>query len=364
MTLNLRLAYNLGPVNAYGALSQPAACGGGGGIDHADETLSKMKPDIRLAVAPMAVNGGANSVQHHVTVGGLGHPSLRLALLGGGPAHPNGATGRTLTPQATTTTETSPALLVSYVYLDPFLKNQHRYAYRDWVLDSGAFSAHMSGTKIDLTAYIAKCKELLASDPTLTEVFALDVIGDYRASLRNCEKMWEAGVPAIPCYHINEPVDALFHIAKTYPKVALGGVARVKRGIKLEFARQCFARVWPKKIHGFGFGDETSILSLPFHSTDATNWELGPCAFGRWNSYGKLSVRGSKQNLRAEVEWYLRLEERARRKWVKEMALLEAGGGQPTIRLAAQQSSDAQIRRSGFVVSGHEKERLKAGEQI
>ena len=35
----------------------------------------------------------------------------------------------------------SPALLVSYVYLKPFLANRHRYCYRDWVMDSGAFSA-------------------------------------------------------------------------------------------------------------------------------------------------------------------------------------------------------------------------------
>ena len=298
-------------------------------MDHCDETLSNPgKPDLRLAVSP--VSGGANSVEHHVTVlkGERGIEQLE---------HYN-----------------RPALLVSYVYLEPFLKNQHRYAYRDWVLDSGAFSAHNSGTVISLEAYIEKCLELLSSDPTLTEVFALDVIGDHKASLHNCERMWEAGVPAIPCYHINEPVEALLHLAKEYPKIALGGVARQKRGVKLEFAKQCFSRVWPKKIHGFGFADQNCLLALPFHSTDATNWELGPCAFGRWISYGKLSVRGSRQNLRAEVEWYLRLEARCRRRWKKEMALLEEleSVESPVIRLAAQQSSDQQIRRSGMFGGG------------
>ena len=43
-------------------------------------------------------------------------------------------------------------------------------------------------------------------------------------------------------------------------------------------------------------------------------------------------MRGSRQNLRAEVEWYLDLERRARERWRKEMQKLEADG--PAIRLA------------------------------
>jgi GTP cyclohydrolase I len=50
----------------------------------------------------------------------------------------------------------APALLVSYAYLDPFLKNQSRYCYRDWVLDSGAFTAHASGKPVDLQAYVGE----------------------------------------------------------------------------------------------------------------------------------------------------------------------------------------------------------------
>ena len=222
--------------------------------------------------------------------------------------------------------ESAPALLVSFVYLKPFLEAKDLYAYRDWALDSGAFSAHNSGMTIDLQEYIETCKELLATDKTLTEVFALDVIGDPKASIKNCEAIWKAGVPAIPCYHHREPEDFLKHIAKNYPKIALGGAVGLKPSVKMEWARACFARVWPKRIHGFGFGSEDAIMSFPWHSTDATNWELGPCGFGNWKSYGKMSVRGSSQNLRSEIEWYLRLEARARRRWSKEMEKLEASG--------------------------------------
>jgi hypothetical protein len=224
-------------------------------------------------------------------------------------------------------------MLVSYVYLQPFLKSRHLFYYRDWALDSGAWSAHNSGTKIDLQKYIDLCKQLKAEDPTLTEIFALDVIGDWKASLKNCEAMWAQGVEAIPAYHRGEPVSALLGIAKDYPKIAIGGTKG--RHDKDHFAAQCFARVWPKKVHGFTFWSEASLLHVPWHSVDATSWETRPCQFGKWQLFGgqSVSVRGSKQNLRGEVDWYLKLEQRARDRWKKEMAQL-GDLSAPTIRLA------------------------------
>lgn len=214
-----------------------------------------------------------------------------------------------------------PSLLLSYVYLEPFLERQKEYAYRDWVLDSGAFSAMSRGVTIDLKAYTEKCLELINIDETLSEVFALDVIGDWKASVKNAEYMWSRGVPAIPTFHYGSPWEVLLGIAKDYPKIAIGGC--VGKRDKDKFAAQCFARVWPKKMHGFGFGGEKSLMMHPWHSVDATNWEMGPCAYGRWNAFGgDLCVRGSSQNLRAEVEWYLKLEKKAQERWKKEMAKL------------------------------------------
>lgn len=216
-----------------------------------------------------------------------------------------------------------PGLLVSYYYLPAFLANRHRYHYRDWVMDSGAFSAYNSGVTISLQDYIDCCKRLMVEDPSLVEIYSLDVIGDWEGSLKNAEEMWSQGVPAIPCFHYGEPWEVLMRIAKDYPKIALGGC--VGKRDKNKFAGQVFARVWPKKVHGFGFGSEESIMTLPFHSVDATNWEMSPCAYGTWRAFGgqRVSVRGSSQNLRVEVEWYLELERKARNRWRKEMAKLE-----------------------------------------
>jgi len=229
-----------------------------------------------------------------------------------------------------------PAILVSYYYLAPFLEHQREYIYRNWALDSGAFSARGQGIEINLDNYIRACKTLQQRDPTLQEIFALDVIGEWRPSLANCERMWSEGIRAIPTYHATEPEDYLRGIARDYPKIALGGVARWKQQKKMAWAQQCFARVWPKRIHGFGYGGESYLETLPFHSVDATNWEIRPCQFGEWEWFRqKLSIRGAEQPLRAEVEAYLRRERVARDRWAKDMQLLgEAPGAAPTVRIA------------------------------
>lgn len=303
-------------------------------------------PAVRLAVAP---DGGKIKGTYVNTLGPKeeNSPAIRLAHVPGAQGDNNllGQRGVEALPDTS-----RPGLLVSYFYLKQFEKNKHRYCYRDWVMDSGAFSAHNSGVEIKLQDYIDCCKRLMVSDPTLTEIYALDVIGDWEASLANVEEMWRQGVPAIPCFHYGEPWELLELLCLQYPKIALGGC--VGKRDKNKYAEQVFARAWPKKIHGFGFGHEESILALPYHSTDATNWEMGPCAFGRWASFGgaTISVRGSNQNLRAEVEYYLDLEQRAGVKWKKQMAQLETIA--PTIRLCMipKQGTEKDLNARAFPV--------------
>jgi hypothetical protein len=273
-------------------------------------------------------------------------PTVRLAMAGG-QAERNGTLARPVDSAA-------PALLVSYVYLDSFDRHRPRYHFRDWAMDSGAFSAHTSGTVIALDAYIACCRERVATDPQLTEVFALDVIGDWRASLKNTAAMWAAGVPAIPCYHHGEPEAVLLGLARDYPKVALGGAVGLAAAYKLQWARQCFARIWPKQIHGFGFGSKTHLLALPWHSVDATNWETGPCRYGNWIRYGKMSVRGSMQNLRGEIEHFLTMEQQARVRWRAQMRQIAATDETPAVRLALAVQRDSQLLRYAGLVRAPE----------
>lgn len=216
-----------------------------------------------------------------------------------------------------------PAFLSSYAYRNIFEGLAPYVTYSSWVLDSGAFTAHASGKDVRLEDFIAYAKASIDSPRPPAEVFALDVIGNWKASLKNCEVMWKHGVEAIPCYHVGSPANVLTGIARDYPKIALGGAVGYKG--KLKWAESCFAQVWPVKIHGFGFGSEKDILHLPWHSTDASNWELGPSCFGRWASYGGTNpgLRGATYRLGPEIDHYIRIEKRAKAKWGKVLAELK-----------------------------------------
>lgn len=315
------------------------ALGGGGTIARVAEAL-KHEEAMKEQDAPtvrLVANARSRDAADSRGVAAFGpqessveSPTVRLAHVPGAQGD-NSLKGERGVPQLPH--ESRPALLVSYVYVKSFLEHRAKYAYRDWVLDSGAFTAHQQGTPIVIEEYIEKCRELLAEDKTLTEVYALDVIHDWQGTAKNVDKMWSAGIPAVPAFHFGSPEHELIRLAKNFPKIALGGAVGQPEKSKIAWAGQCFARVWPKKVHGFGFGGRAGVLALPWHSCDATNWELGPCKFGQWRSFGKMSVRGSKQNLRAEVEWYLALEREARQKWRREMALLESKDPAPPERL-------------------------------
>jgi len=190
-----------------------------------------------------------------------------------------------------------------------------RSNHASWSLDSGAFSVLNSGVKVDLIQYIEICRYLLEIDETLEEVFSLDVIDDHKQSLKNVESMWNAGVPAIPTYHIGEPEKVLLDYCEEYPKVALGGIAvRKAKSIRLDFIKYCMKLVWPKPIHLFGVVNKNVLLNVPIHSCDSWSWQLGPSGYGRWKSLGNNKANCNK-NFRAEVEFYQKLEREVTGKW-------------------------------------------------
>ena len=221
-----------------------------------------------------------------------------------------------------------PALLVSYLVAEPFLLDAPTITYRDWVLDSGAFTAHTLGKDIPLQTFIDDAKRLMArAEHAPSEVFALDIIGDWKGSLRNTEEMWRQGVPAIPCYHEGEPWHVLQTMAREYPKIALGGMVGAPANRKLKWVKECFARVWPKRIHGFGIFNQQALVAVPFESVDSANWAY-PNIGGNWIGIGqgKWAILRSRKtyDLRSEVRYYLRLEKKLRFLWRREMAELEA----------------------------------------
>jgi hypothetical protein len=218
--------------------------------------------------------------------------------------------------------DTLPAILISYWYIHGYPLDT--YKFRSMALDSGAWSAFNSGAVIDLGEYTNFARDLKAKEPRLEDVFALDVIGDWKAGLKNTEWMWKQGVEALPTFHPGEPWDVLKGLARDYPKIGLGGVVKWPTKRKKEWVEECFSRVWPCKIHGLGMASDEVTNAVPFHSVDVTSWEIAPVAFGNWKTFGgRCSVRGSEQHLTIEIDWYLRRERQLQARWKVQMAKLE-----------------------------------------
>ena len=198
-----------------------------------------------------------------------------------------------------------PALLVALgPSFDKFQAVRDELAFRDYALDSGAFLAMTEGRPVRVEDWIPRVRAIQASDPACAEVFALDVIGDHRASLANYAAIRRAGIDAIPTYHFGEPWEVLDELARDYGKIALGGFARRFRRLSQReaWASECLQRIWPKRVHGFGYS-APSLERLPFHSIDASTWAYAPKGFGKYLSMGskQLSIRG-RPNIRVEVE--------------------------------------------------------------
>jgi hypothetical protein len=139
-------------------------------------------------------------------------------------------------------------------------------------LDSGGFSAMTKGVTIDLDKYIEFCNQY----KEVLEVYAvLDVIGDFKATMKNQEYMEEKGSNPLPVFHFGGNLDDLKYLCSNYDYIALGGlVPYSKQKAKLiEWLDKCFDVIGTgTKIHGFGMTGLDILYRYPFYSVDSTSW--------------------------------------------------------------------------------------------
>jgi hypothetical protein len=246
--------------------------------------------------------------------------------------------------------ETKPSILVSYAYRKAWETSRHLGLWREVVIDSGAFTAHSTGIVIELAAFADWVLEQKHNDPLVTEVFTLDVIGgSWRDTERNTRELWKRGVEAMPVFHVGEPTDVLRGYARDYPKVALGGAVGYHK--KMEWAALCFREVWPKRLHGLGFGPR-SLDSLPFHTIDHSTWTAAHMR-GTHDSHGGARLgrptRGTYA-LPAEVAHQLALERRARLRWSGKLPS-DWSEPAPSVRLVAASATTVGFAALGPVGS-------------
>ncbi len=171
--------------------------------------------------------------------------------------------------------------LVSFAYV---LENKDS---ADWVtsrpadaelfMDSGAFGVFTGKARITLDSYSDYLRHIGTS--AVSCYASLDVIGDWRATARNYDRMVADGFSPIPTFHKGSPWHELERIASSgVSRIALGGMAGkttsqtvLGLGVYLDQAWSIIRKHWPVKVHAFGVVGQEILERYPFYSADSTS---------------------------------------------------------------------------------------------
>lgn len=161
----------------------------------------------------------------------------------------------------------------------------------NFILDSGAFSADMQGTPVDVQKYMEFLRE-----NNVQQYFGLDVIGDYKGTWENQRIMEENGFDPIPVYHADDPHYYLEKCIAEYEYFALGGMAGgVSEQTRQRFLDRCWEKICPppsflpkNRIHGLGLASPLLIARYPWYCM--TEEDHTVLTKNGWKSLSELSI--------------------------------------------------------------------------
>ena len=180
-----------------------------------------------------------------------------------------------------------PFVLESFFYIDDATARLIRRNEQTIFLDSGAFSSHTQGVRINLRAYA----DFIRRHHNIISVAAnLDLIGpgNERWSYQRQKALETLLEPdgldrlILPVHHVRDHDDWLKrYLDDGYGYIGLGGmVGESPRLLKCWLGRvfRCYlthADGTPKVcVHGFGLTSRELMFRFPWHSVDSTTWML------------------------------------------------------------------------------------------
>jgi hypothetical protein len=172
-------------------------------------------------------------------------------------------------------------VLETFAYLRPgsdrnTIIQNYRPLWAGAIIDSGAFSVHMSGTPVSLEEYRGF---LEAHGDFYDAIAGLDVISDWRGSVANWRAMEDLGV--FPTFHEGEPRELLLEYAQEQAArggwLGFGAQRPIVPARVAAWLRECrdVRGDLVHKVHCHGFGLSMYVTAFPFASTDSTAWIMG-----------------------------------------------------------------------------------------
>jgi hypothetical protein len=137
-------------------------------------------------------------------------------------------------------------------------------------LDCGAYSAWTQNIHIDHREYMEFIK-----GSGIKRYASLDVVVDWKQSMKNFKIELKAGLNPIPCYHYGEPIRVLEQYCEMTNHVAIGGLSTLLKFGKLTpFLDSCFSIAAKRRtpFHGYAVNTVSVMEQYPWASVDSTTW--------------------------------------------------------------------------------------------
>jgi len=151
-------------------------------------------------------------------------------------------------------------------------------------MDSGAFSAFTLGEQQSLPHY---CEWLKKHARYIDHYAVLDVIGSAEGTWEAQNRMEDAGLTPVPCFHYGEdPKWLIKYLLKGHDQIALGGMVPINKRDLFPWLDELFDNYLTNaegepviKVHGFGLTTFELMSRYPWYSVDSSAW-LQVGAFG------------------------------------------------------------------------------------
>ena len=160
-------------------------------------------------------------------------------------------------------------------YIEVLNQNEKKIKF---LLDSGAFTAFNNGEPINLEEYCAFVKN---PPVKIWKYFALDVIGNPKATKKNYYTMLDKGLNPIPIFTRGENPKTLNEYYKTSDIVGVGGLVGTKANNA--FVNGIMKLVKKRKVHLLGFTKPEYVKYYKPYMCDSSAWLTAP-------RYGTITI--------------------------------------------------------------------------
>lgn len=168
--------------------------------------------------------------------------------------------------------------------------------FKNFLLDSGAFTFMSGASKVDFDLYVEDYAEFIKKWD-IQNFFELDI--DSVVGLKEVERLRLkleklSGRKPIPVWHIGRGKDYYLQMIKEYSYVAIGGIAAKEMPVsKFEALFPYMIGMAHKngcKVHGLGYTKVDNLRKYRFDSIDSTTWTVGG-RFGEASKFKNGSIK-------------------------------------------------------------------------